>query len=128
MFWYKRLIVLIIGLIGFSVSAQVYCYCNVIEKNNKVDVVFANNPPYISLDFQERMLRDIETNQPIKFNNAMECINQLTFYGWEVVSTSQNSNTINYTLRNKLNNPYHSSGRLQRDMRIIEEYEKKYIK
>lgn len=128
MFWYKRLIVLIIGLIGFSVSAQVYCYCNVIEKNNKVDVVFANNPPYISLDFQERMLRDIETNQPIKFNNAMECINHLSFYGWEVVTTTQNSDIISYTLRNKLNNPYHSSGKLQRDMRIIEEYEKKYIK
>ena len=128
MFWYKRLIILIIGLNGFSASAQVYCYCKVIETNNKIDVVFANTPPYISLDFQNRMLCDIETNQPIKFNNAMECINHLGCYGWELVSTSQNGKNIIYVLRNKLNNSYFSSGKMQRDLRLMEEYEKKYKK
>lgn len=129
MFLYKKLIILIISFISFSTSAQVYCYCKVIETNdNKVDVIFANNPPYISETFQNQMLCNIETNETITFNNAMECINHLGCYGWELVSTSQNGKNIIYVLRNKLNNSYFSSGKMQRDLRLMEEYEKKYKK
>ena len=121
----KRLIVLLVGLISFTVSSQIFCYCDVIESNKNVKVVFSNDPVYISEEFQQQMLRDIETNEPIKFKSAVDCISHLGIYGWKVVGTTHNGNITKYTLQNQLSSPYQIKGRLERDMRILEEYEKK---
>ena len=104
--------------------SQVHCYCDVIEKNSKVVVVFANNPPYISKCYQESMLLDIETQKPIQFNNAVECVNHLSLYGWEVITSTQTNNIVRYTLRNTLKSQYHIKGRLERDLKLLQQYEK----
>ena len=128
MIFWKRLIVLLIGLISFTVSSQIFCYCDVIESDSGVKVVYSNNPVYISKDFQQKMLCDIETNKPIKFKNAVDCISHLGIYGWKVVGTTHNGNITKYTLQNQLSSPYQIEGRLERDMRILEEYEKQLKK
>ena len=124
MFWKKILISLSLLFISFNVFSQIHCYCDVIEYKGKVKVVFANNPPYISESYQETMLCDIETNKPIKFASAIECINHLSLYGWQVVSSTQTNYQSRYTLRNTLNSTYQIQGRLERDMRIMREYKK----
>ena len=130
MFWDKRIISLFIGIICFNVNlySQVYTYCEVIETKGQVNVVFSNNPIYISESYQQQMISDIETNKPIKFANGIDCITHLGMYGWEVVSSTQYDKTTRYLMRHIIENNYYIGGRLQRDIRIMEEYEKKYRK
>ena len=126
MFFKKRIITFLILIVCVQIGlSQQYSYCNVYEHTNKtISIKFANNPTYISKEYQKSILTDIETQKPIVFNNGIDAVNHLSLYGWELCNTTPQTDCIIYTLRHIIESNYQIGGRIQRDMRIMEQYEK----
>lgn len=127
MYWSKKLVCLLMFVLSaFVVVAQeIYSYCDVYkDSKNVVRVKYGNNPTYISKEYQQQILCDFKTKKPIVFKSVVDCVNHMSLFGWEVVTSTHSNGEIRYVLRHKIESPYLIEGRLERDMQLIEEYEK----
>lgn len=125
----KRLIVLLTICLGifnmtFAQSAKKFAVCKVVEKKNKVEVLFSSDVRYLGTEYEKNVL--YFDNQKLKFSSGQEAVSYLSSsWSWIMCGNpiQLKDGAIMWTLKHEIDN---NIANFARNMRALEEGRKRY--
>lgn len=125
----KRLalfLVLVFGAFAFAFaqSNKKFAVCKIVEKKNKVEVLFSQDVKYLGTDYEKNVL--YFDNKKLKFSDGQEAVSYLSAsWSWILCGnpTQLRNGAIMWTMKHEIDS---NIANFTRNMRALEEAQRRY--